>query len=78
MQAKTGVVNERFVDLEREKRIQRFDALIDQFEKLIAAPGWDRALKSTNQQLRELVSQVDNDIDFFIEKCRNNKQQPSS
>jgi hypothetical protein len=48
MQAKSAVVNERFVDLEREKRMSRFDALIDQFEKLIAATGWDRAMKSTN------------------------------
>jgi hypothetical protein len=44
--------------------------LIEQFEKVIAAPGWERALKSTNQQLRELTAQTDNDIDFFIEKCK--------
>ncbi|TNV83313.1 hypothetical protein FGO68_gene14301 [Halteria grandinella] len=70
MQAKSVIVNERFVDLERETRLQKFDMLIDQFEKALAAPGWDRALKSTNQELREKASQIDNDIDYFIEKCR--------
>ena len=49
MQAKSSIVNERFVDLQRENRMQKYDLLIDQFEKAIAAPGWDRALKSTNQ-----------------------------
>ena len=49
MQAKSSIVNERFVDLQRENRMQNYDLLIDQFEKAIAAPGWDRALKSTNQ-----------------------------
>ena len=49
MQAKSVVVNERFVDLERESRMQRFDAMVDLFEKVTAAPGWDRSLKSNNQ-----------------------------
>jgi hypothetical protein len=48
MQAKSIVVNERFVDLERENRIMKFDAMIDLFEKAIVASGWDRAMKSTN------------------------------
>jgi hypothetical protein len=29
MQAKSIIVNERFVDLERETRMQKFDLLID-------------------------------------------------
>jgi hypothetical protein len=49
MQAKSVIVNERFVDLERESRMPRFDIMIDHFEKAIAAPNWDRALKSSNQ-----------------------------
>ena len=70
MQAKSTVVNQRFVDLERESRLQKYDLLVDQFEKALSAPGWDRALKSTNLSLRETTGQLDNDIDFFIEKCR--------
>ena len=29
MQAKSAVVNERFVDLERENRMQKFDSMVD-------------------------------------------------
>ena len=37
MQAKSVVVNERFVDLERETRLQKYDLLIDQFEKVTSS-----------------------------------------
>ncbi len=50
--------------------------MIDQFERILTAPGWDRAIQSQNQEIRELASKLDNDIDFFIEKCK--KKQSSN
>ena len=44
--------------------------MIDQFERILSAHGFDRALKSSNQEVRELASTLDNDLDFFIEKCK--------
>ncbi|CDW90005.1 katanin p80 wd40-containing subunit b1 [Stylonychia lemnae] len=69
MQAKSIIVSDK-VDIEREKRMEKIDAMIDQFERILTAQGWDRALKSQNQEIRELAAKLDNDLDFFIEKCK--------
>ena len=36
------------MDIEREERLKKYDLLIDQFERILTAPGFDRALKSQN------------------------------
>eukprot|EP00347_Sterkiella_histriomuscorum_P018687 403344559 len=75
MQAKSVTVSDK-VDIEREKRMEKIDVMIDQFERILTAQGWDRALKSQNQEIREIAGKLDNDLDFFIEKCK--KKQVSS
>ncbi len=47
MQAKSTVVSDK-VDIEREQRMIKIDMMVDQFEKILSAPGWDRTLKSSN------------------------------
>ena len=58
------------VDIERESRMEKIDMMIDQFERILTAQGWDRAIKSENAEIREMASKLDNDLDFFVEKCK--------
>jgi hypothetical protein len=44
----TPVGGKGFVDIEREQRLAKGDTLIEELENILSAPGFDRAMKSTN------------------------------
>jgi len=69
MQAKNIVVSSK-VDLEREERLRKCDIMVDQFEKVLSAPGLAKALQSQNATIKECAQVLEADAQFFVDKCK--------